>query len=272
VKALPRPRALKMKDLERASGVGRETIRFYIRQGLLPEPERPGRNVAWYDPSFVERLALIKELQRKRFLPLHAIKAIVGGSDTPSRNEIDALLELDGRLFPAIRGRQPSPPETLAQVARRTGLRPQEIRRMAAVEAIELVVRDGEAQLEETATRIVELWAKLREAGFAERLGFPPENLALYVDVVRWLAREELRLFTRGIAGRVRTEQATHMAEAGITLMNQMIGLMRRATLLRYIAEGNVPPPAARPRGLGARRSRRTRERLGRPGGRPPAP
>ena len=65
-------------------GVGRETIRFYIREGLLPEPERPGRNVAWYDESFVERIALIKELQQKRFLPLQVIKAIVAG-DAPSR-------------------------------------------------------------------------------------------------------------------------------------------------------------------------------------------
>ena len=39
---------MKMKELERETGVGRETIRFYIREGLLPEPERPKRNVAAY--------------------------------------------------------------------------------------------------------------------------------------------------------------------------------------------------------------------------------
>ena len=32
---------MRMRDLERATGVGRETIRFYIREGLLPEPARP---------------------------------------------------------------------------------------------------------------------------------------------------------------------------------------------------------------------------------------
>ena len=93
---------LKMQDLERATGVGRETIRFYIREGLLPEPERPSRNVAWYDESFVERVALIKELQQKRFLPLHVIKAIVGNDAAPSRDEVRTLLELDGKLFPAV--------------------------------------------------------------------------------------------------------------------------------------------------------------------------
>ena len=39
---------MKMAELERRSGVGRETIRYYIREGLLPEPERRARNVAVY--------------------------------------------------------------------------------------------------------------------------------------------------------------------------------------------------------------------------------
>ena len=47
---------MKMRDLERASGVGRETIRYYIREGLLPEPERHARNAATYGPAHAERL------------------------------------------------------------------------------------------------------------------------------------------------------------------------------------------------------------------------
>ena len=117
-----RRKRMKMQDLERTTGVGRETIRFYIREGLLPQPERPSRNVAWYDESFVERIALIKELQQKRFLPLHIIKTIVGGDAEPSRDEVKALLEIDGKLFPAVAGGSEMPPERLTDVARRTGL------------------------------------------------------------------------------------------------------------------------------------------------------
>src|SRR5512134_917083 len=91
---------LKMKDLEQATGVGRESIRFYIREGLLPEPERPGRNVAWYDESFVERISLIKRLQQERFLPLSVIKGIVGSAAAPSAAEVQALRALDGKLVP----------------------------------------------------------------------------------------------------------------------------------------------------------------------------
>jgi DNA-binding transcriptional MerR regulator len=84
-------RRLKMRDLERLTGVGRETIRYYIREGLLPEPERPSRNVAWYDQRFVDRLALIKELQQKRFLPLHVIRRLVSGERIPPPAEIEAV-------------------------------------------------------------------------------------------------------------------------------------------------------------------------------------
>ena len=41
--AVDRPAPYRMAELERLSGVGREAIRFYIRKGLLPEPERPSR-------------------------------------------------------------------------------------------------------------------------------------------------------------------------------------------------------------------------------------
>jgi hypothetical protein len=74
--------------------------------------------------------------------------------------------------------------------ARPTGLSVREIRRLADVEAIELVTRQGAQWLCGDAIRFVERWAAFRRAGYAERLGFKPENLRVYVEFVRWLARE----------------------------------------------------------------------------------
>ena len=54
---------MRMRELEKASGVGRETIRYYIREGLLPEPTRASRNSAFYSESHVARLRAIKRLQ-----------------------------------------------------------------------------------------------------------------------------------------------------------------------------------------------------------------
>jgi len=165
--------ALKMKDLERATGVGRETIRFYIREGLLPDPARPGRNVAWYDGSFVERVALIKELQEKRFLPLHAIKAILGGGHAlPSRNEVQTLLELDGKLFLPVAGVPAMPPVRLRELAQRVGLPLAEMDRLARAGAVAVVRRDGERWLEGDDIR-VELPISLPEAVLGAKLDVP---------------------------------------------------------------------------------------------------
>jgi len=236
---------MKMRDLERAAGVGRETIRFYIREGLLPEPQRPRRNVAWYDASFVERLMLIKELQQKRFLPLHVIRSMIGAeAPPPSRDEVRTLLELDGKLFPAVEGAPEPAVERLSDVARAVGIPARELRDFAAVGMIEIVTRDGDQWLEEPAIRMVELWSRLRAVGFMRPLDFGAESFRVYPEFVRWLAREELRLFTHGVTGRTTPERSAAMAEAGINLVNQMLALLRKSTLLRYIAEGNVPAPA----------------------------
>ncbi len=233
---------MKMKELERATGVNRETVRFYIREGLLPEPERRGRNVAFYDESFIERLELIKELKSKRFLPLSIIKSIVGSKQAPTLSEVQALMELDGHVFEGVPEEYTPEERKLSEVSERTGLSAAEILRMAEIGAIEIETTDGDQWLDDNSLHIVQIWGELRaKGGYKEELGFGPDNLQPYVDFVRWLAREELRMFAHGVAGRVTTEDSARMAESGIDGMNQIIGLMRKATLLRFIAQGNVP-------------------------------
>lgn len=250
---------MRMRDLERLSGVGRETIRFYINDGLLPEPERTGRNSAWYDARFLSRLRLIRELREKRFLPLHVIKAIVADDTPPSRDEVRTLLELDGRLFPAVDGAPQAEPERIGAVARRTGLPAAEIRALAEAGALEIRVEGGREWLDETGQRMCELWGRIRRAGFTDALGFGPQRLRLYVDMVRWLARQELQMFAQGVSGKVSTERAVRMAEDGITLVNPIIGLLRRSTLLKYIAQGNMRDDDAAPADSPRRARRRKR-------------
>ena len=82
---------LKMKELAEASGVSAGTIKHYLREGLLPEPVRTSRNMAYYPPEFVERIRLIKQLQEERFMPLKVIKEVL--EDDPERTK--ALVELE---------------------------------------------------------------------------------------------------------------------------------------------------------------------------------
>ncbi len=261
------PARLKMKDLEHATGVGRETIRFYIHAGLLPEPQRLGRNVAWYDASFVDRIRLIKELQQKRFLPLRVIRTILEDDGTLAPAEVQTLVDLDRHLFRAAGIDLHRPPVKLPDVARRTGVPPAEIRQLARVGALEITSRRHAQWLHDPDVRIVELWARLRSAGFTEALGFRPENLRLYADMVRWLVGEEVRVFARGVTGKTDPQHFTAMAEAAIELLNQLIGVLRTSFLLRRIGAGNLlaaPPQLPRPRPT-RRRNTRTRTRTTQP-------
>lgn len=53
--------------LARAAGVNVETIRFYQRRGLMPEPERPWGGIRRYTRQDADRLRFIKSAQRLGF-------------------------------------------------------------------------------------------------------------------------------------------------------------------------------------------------------------
>lgn len=65
--------------LARAAGVGVETVRYYQRRGLLPEPARPPGEVRRYGEEDLRRLRFIRSAQAAGF----------------TLNEIGELLALD---------------------------------------------------------------------------------------------------------------------------------------------------------------------------------
>ncbi|HZO07060.1 MAG TPA: MerR family transcriptional regulator, partial [Solirubrobacterales bacterium] len=86
---------LRMSELAKASGVPVPTIKHYLREGLLPEPVKTSRNMAYYPPEFVERIQLIKRLQETRFMPLKAIKTVL--DEDPERAH--AMLDLSDQIL-----------------------------------------------------------------------------------------------------------------------------------------------------------------------------
>ena len=58
---------LTIGSLARMAEVNVETIRFYQRKGLIPEPERPAGGIRRYGSSDVSRVAFIRSAQRLGF-------------------------------------------------------------------------------------------------------------------------------------------------------------------------------------------------------------
>lgn len=53
--------------LAKAAGVNVETVRYYQRRGLLPEPERPMGGFRYYGAEALERLLNVKRAQQAGF-------------------------------------------------------------------------------------------------------------------------------------------------------------------------------------------------------------
>ena len=89
---------LKISELAERSGVPVATIRHYLREGLLPEPVKTSRNMAYYPPEFVDRIRLIKQLQEERFMPLRVIRELLEREDAePER--LRAMIDLEDRIL-----------------------------------------------------------------------------------------------------------------------------------------------------------------------------
>ena len=58
-----KPALMTSGELARAASVNVETLRFYEREGLLPEPERTGSGHRRYGDAALERLRVIKRAQ-----------------------------------------------------------------------------------------------------------------------------------------------------------------------------------------------------------------
>lgn len=85
---------MKIGELAKAAGTQAETIRFYEKEGLLPEPGRTESNYRAYDASHVQRLAFIRHC-RCLDMTLDEIRILLDYKDSPQDEcgKVDRLLD-----------------------------------------------------------------------------------------------------------------------------------------------------------------------------------
>ena len=94
---------MKMRELEQRTGVNRETIRVFLREGLVPQPRRPKPNVADYGEEHVAAILSVRSLQYEQNLSLPQIKRALSGDSGGLAVESGAYLHLD-RLLATLLG------------------------------------------------------------------------------------------------------------------------------------------------------------------------
>jgi DNA-binding transcriptional MerR regulator len=225
-------RRLKMKDLEAETGVGREAIRYYINQGLLPEPEKPKRNVAFYTDEHVSRIRAIRFLQEKRYLPLSVIRNLLEHDEAAALTAGHAMPGLEHLLPALVDGATPAPRLSVAEAAGQSGLPEADVRELAAL-GIVAIAEDGSLDFRDAA--IVRVWGELQGAGFTRQRGYDPASLTLYLETTRWLAKEEVGRFLDHMSGHLDSRQGAQAGAAGVRLGNELIALLRTRAIIEAL-------------------------------------
>ncbi len=89
---------LKMAQLVEKTGVPKSTILYYIKEGLLPEPERVKQNVCLYNIEYVERIKFIKFLQNTYGKSISELKASICSHGYDFSRGSDILIEFLEKL------------------------------------------------------------------------------------------------------------------------------------------------------------------------------
>ncbi|MGQ9369260.1 MerR family transcriptional regulator [Azospirillum sp. ST 5-10] len=90
---MPAKSGLAIGALAKATGTKAETIRFYEKIGILPEPARTPGNYRTYTAEHVRRLSFVRRARELGF-PLETVRALLDLADQPDRpcGEVDALV------------------------------------------------------------------------------------------------------------------------------------------------------------------------------------
>jgi DNA-binding transcriptional MerR regulator len=187
---------LRMRELAEASGVPAPTIKHYLREGLLPEPVKTSRNMAYYPPEFVDRIKLIKQLQEERYLPLKAIKEVL---DSQERSRTSA-----------------------AEVRKRYGVPKEVLDRLAELE----VLTPNSRGYSPSDVKIIEAISRFRAGGYDEQIGFTVYDTLRYKNALEELARQEVDVVMERLAGEVPPERVVEMLEAGAQPLKDLIAAL----------------------------------------------
>lgn len=222
-----------MKELEARTGVGRETIRVYLRFGIIPEPIRAKRNVADYGEEHVRAVLAVRELQRESRLTLTQIAEVVRGRTTEQRIDAGAFQHLEELVATGV-----GLDNSLVAISSLIEDNPHALRDARALHAIGAaeVIQDGdEPKLSLSDARLVTIWGQMRRAGFVESADFPPEILGFYVEAAEYLAANEATKFLERTEGRISEQEAAAMLDVGLPRMLDFFGLLRLKFFLRHI-------------------------------------
>ncbi|MFJ3902652.1 MerR family transcriptional regulator [Streptomyces sp. NPDC090025] len=105
---------MRIGELSRRTGVSVPTIKYYVREGLLPAGQLTSPNQAAYEETHVRRLRLIRALLDVGGLSVAGIREVIAAVDDPGRPVHDMLGTAADRVVPRYDDGTDGPGERLA--------------------------------------------------------------------------------------------------------------------------------------------------------------
>ena len=93
---------MRVSELSRQSGVPVPTIKYYLREGLLPRGAKTSPNQAEYGDEHLHRLRLVKALIDVGNLPIATVQEVVAAIEDGSRTMHEVLGVAHGALGPSV--------------------------------------------------------------------------------------------------------------------------------------------------------------------------
>jgi len=173
---------LRMNQLVAATGLPKSTLLYYVEQGLLPKPIKTSPNMAYYDPSCVERAALIKSLQSRHRLPLHKIKGLLEAGERGE--DLAPLMALMEEVF----GSDQDETMDTGQFLAAAGMEPEQLQQLLEAEML-LPLEPGVYDQQDLAM------ARIYVRGWT--MGLKPGDADYYVRLGKQIVDGEMRLRAR---------------------------------------------------------------------------
>ncbi len=207
---------MKLSDLSASTGVAPATLKYYLREGLLPAGARVSATRADYDASHVERVRLIRALVEGAGLSIAGVRRVVDAIEHPPESFQDFL--------------------GAAQSAISVG---------ALTSPVSPEVRYAVAELGWGDCHSDALGLLQAALDTADRASFPvtTERLVAYGRAMEQVAEIDIGALAADTAGASRSEMLRYVAVGTVVVDPVLVALRRLAQAHVSAARLGLPPP-----------------------------
>lgn len=172
---------MKISELAENAMVSKQTIHFYLREGLLSPPVQTSRNMAYYDSQHVAEIRLIKELQEERYLPLAVIKVILDARRNGQDFHLPDHLDIVEEMFTDAKDGKEESYLALTEILNETGLPEEVVNKMVGIGLLNPIIIENEIRYDSYDVALMQAIGRIMELGLGiDDLAIYPQFLALF--------------------------------------------------------------------------------------------